>query len=149
MRADASLGPGTFLAYLLPDPEILDLQYGPVAKLIYRVFVPSQTGTKRFELSELASLNYTVNAKLMRRIAAINNVTITEQTALSELGTQGFLLLELEQEKGTAFLKIVNGMPVPRGYRIPDDVRYDPTAPTTDFANVRADANVETDEPPF
>jgi hypothetical protein len=127
-RADASLDRGTWLAYLLPNPEIKDMQYGPAFQLRYNVFVPSTNGTKRFEITELASENFSTGSKFMRRIAAVNRVQITEETDLSTLKAEGFCLVTLDREDNSAFLNISNVAELPRNYPIPSDVKSDPVS---------------------
>lgn len=126
-NADPSLDVGTFLAYLRSDNEEIPTQYGFAIKLKYNVFVPSARGTRVYEQSELAAPQYTTGSKLIRRMGAVNNVTVTEKTNLGELNEQGWCLVALDRPR-SHYLEITDVVAMPRGYPIPADIT-DPNDP--------------------
>jgi hypothetical protein len=125
-RAEAGLGEGTWLGYLRPLPKVLSLAYGPALKLEYNIFVPSRTGTKRFLITELASVNYATESKMMLRYGAVSNIKVNETTDLTALKNECFCLVQLVKDKESRFLNIANVMPLPHGYQIPSDIRENP-----------------------
>lgn len=155
-KPDATLTAGSWLAYLLPGIVEIPTRYGGALKLRYHLFVPSRRGTRRFETSELASPIYTTGSKFVKRLGAVNpGITITDQTDLSMLKTEGYCLVELVEKPGTSYLEIDKVTQLPRGFTIPADIG-DPTAPPLDMQTQKVSAvdsirrdEIDDIEPPF
>lgn len=117
--AEKSLDAGTYPAYLRGDIREIGTMHGIALKLYYNVFVQGRSGLRKYEMSELATPVYTTGSKFVRRLAAANNRQISDDTDLSQLKTEGWVLVTLERDRDGRYLNIKDVVPVPRGFNLP------------------------------
>ena len=143
--AEASLNVGTYPAFMRGDIREIPTQYGSALKVYYNLFVQGRNGWRVYEMSELCSPTYTTGAKFMRRLAAVNGATITEDTDLSKLGTSGWVLVTLERDRRNGqYLNIADVVPMPRNYPKPNVLS--PESPPERF---NVNATESTQDVPF
>lgn len=136
VKPEPGLTVGVFPAYMADFDdaatyETVEGKYGESIKIRYGVLVMSRVhGTRMYEINELCADSASVRSKLVSRAAAVTpGVEITDETDLGTLNTEGWCLVELENDpkpndKGAQYLRIKNVMQLPAGMaeRLPEVV---------------------------
>lgn len=127
VKPEPGLTPGVFPAYMadFDDAETYETvqgQYGESVKIRYGVLVLSRVhGPRMYEINELCADSASARSKLVSRAAAVTpGVTITDETDLGTLNTEGWCMVELENDpkpndKGVTYLRVKNVMQLPAG----------------------------------
>lgn len=117
-----------YLAYLLPASPLSYGDFGDYVTLSWNVFVPSEDGTRRYLMTEIASIpneELTENHKIAQRLAAVNGLSTSQVTDWSLLNREGYAIVGIELNKG-GFTSIAYADALPTNYAIPADVVDNP-----------------------
>jgi len=132
-----------YLAWMHEDKALMYGDYGPFVRIEYNVFVPSNNGTLRYTMSEVASVpdeldpdaTLTDNSKIVQRLAAINGLEPTDITDLSSLGQSGYCIVLVGKNKN-GFTDISTVEPLPARFNIPSDVVDNPDVKASDMLSL-------------
>lgn len=132
-KAEAGLTPGTYLAHLQGNWEIIPTkipaqgnrpeQDADAIKLHYLVFQQTRAGGWRtYRTSELCAPTFNVGSKLVSRLNAVNRTTVREGDDLGNLERSGWVMVELvPSRKDPKYLDIKTVVAAPQGMAMPPE----------------------------